>query len=153
MDRSLEIRPAADDDVAGAAEVMIRSRRCSVPAIPPMVHPDDEVRAWFAGRVVPPAQLWVATEQTEVIAMMLVEDDWIDQLYVDPDRTGHGIGSTLVDIAKTGRDFLQLWTFQSNVGARRFYAQHGFAEVQFSDGDNEESSPDVRCEWHRGQSS
>ena len=41
----------------------------------------------------------------------------------------------------------QLWTFQSNHGARRFYERHGFVAVQHTDGDNEEGAPDVRYEW------
>ena len=36
---------------------------------------------------------------------------------------------------------IQLWTFQSNAGARRFYARHGFAEVEQTNGDNEEQAP------------
>ena len=39
---------------------------------------------------------------------------------------------------------LQLWAFQSNTGARRFYERHGFVEVRRTDGrDNEEGAPDV----------
>lgn len=42
----------------------------------------------------------------------------------------------------------QLWTFQANEGARRFYERHGFVAVEFTDGArNEEKTPDVRYEW------
>jgi ribosomal protein S18 acetylase RimI-like enzyme len=40
---------------------------------------------------------------------------------------------------------LQLWAFQSNARARRFYERHGFEAVEFTDGNgNEERWPDVR---------
>ncbi|MDP9464580.1 MAG: GNAT family N-acetyltransferase, partial [Actinomycetota bacterium] len=40
---------------------------------------------------------------------------------------------------------LQLWTFESNDRARRFYERHGFTAVEFTDGaGNEERWPDVR---------
>jgi chorismate mutase len=70
-------------------------------------------------------------------------------LYVDPGHQGEGIGSVLVDLAKSLRpDGLRLWVFQSNLGARRLYARHGFVEVEETDGStNEEQAPDVRMEW------
>jgi ribosomal protein S18 acetylase RimI-like enzyme len=45
-------------------------------------------------------------------------------------------------------DGLQLWVFQKNVGARRFYERHGFRLVELTDGaGNEENEPDARYEW------
>ena len=45
-------------------------------------------------------------------------------------------------------DGLELWTFQVNVGARRFYERHGFRAVELTDGSaNEEHEPDVRYVW------
>lgn len=62
--------------------------------------------------------------------------------------TGAGIGEVLLAQAKRLRPRgLQLWTFQSNTGARRFYERHGFVAVEQTDGDNEEGAPDVRYEW------
>jgi len=43
---------------------------------------------------------------------------------------------------------LELWTFQVNDGARRFYERHGFRAVEVTDGaGNEERQPDVRYAW------
>jgi len=40
---------------------------------------------------------------------------------------------------------LQLWTFQANREARRFYERHGFTAVEETDGTtNEERLPDMR---------
>ncbi len=44
----------------------------------------------------------------------------------------------------------ELWTFQTNLPARRFYERHGFIAVRWTDGaSNEERAPDVRYVWGR----
>jgi hypothetical protein len=45
---------------------------------------------------------------------------------------------------------LELWTFQRNANARRFYETHGFRCARLTDGrDNEEHEPDALYEWTR----
>ena len=77
-------------------------------------------------------------------------DDWIEQLYVLPEMQGQGLGTALLDVAKHTSDRLQLWTFQRNTQARRFYEARGFALVEQTDGSsNEEKEPDARYLWTR----
>lgn len=144
------IRQAERKDVGPAAEVYLRSRHSTIPAIPPMVHDDDDVRAWFAHVVFPQRELWIAVNASgAVVGLMVLDDDFVDQLYVDPRHTGNGVGSELLAVAQSQRPAgLQLWTFQSNEGARRFYERHGFTPVEWTDGaSNEERAPDVRYVW------
>ncbi|MHB1509956.1 MAG: GNAT family N-acetyltransferase [Acidimicrobiales bacterium] len=144
------VRRAERQDVRAAAEVYLRSRRAAVPAIPPIVHGDDDVRAWFSDTVFAQRQLWIAAHGSgTVIGLMVLDGDFLDQLYVDPRHNGAGVGSELLAIARSLRPGgLQLWTFQSNVGAKRFYERHGFAPVEWTDGaGNEERAPDVRYVW------
>jgi hypothetical protein len=43
---------------------------------------------------------------------------------------------------------LELWVFQRNEGARRFYERHGFELVRLTDGaGNMEREPDALYEW------
>jgi GNAT superfamily N-acetyltransferase len=81
--------------------------------------------------------------------MLVLDDDCIEQLYVDPDLTGAGIGAQLLAVAKRERPRgLQLWTFVSNEGAQRFYLRHDFREMERTDGaGNEERAPDIRYAW------
>lgn len=150
-------RRATGADAAAVADVWLRSRRASAgagersqPAIPPPVHPDDEVRAWLAGRVAA-AETWVlgaGADVDGVVGLLVLDRGEVDQLYVDPSHTGQGLGSLLLSVAKErSPEGLALWTFRSNTGARRFYARHGFVEVARTDGDNEEGAPDVRLSW------
>jgi len=104
---------------------------------------------WFTTVVLPAQKTWVIDHGDVVVALLVLgPDGWIDQLYVDPDFVGRGLGSLLVDVAKAAApDGLELWTFQANVRARRFYKRHGFVAVATTDGENEEGAPDVRYRW------
>jgi len=85
--------------------------------------------------------------------MLVLANDSVEQLYVGPGHTGHGIGGQLISLAKEQRpEGLQLWTFESNVDARRFYERHDFVATGSTDGDNEEGAPDVRYEWRSSRS-
>jgi GNAT superfamily N-acetyltransferase len=143
-------RRAAPDDARAVADVLIRSRNASVGSIPRAVHSDDETREWIKTVVIPQREVWVAeSDASQVLAVLVLDGNWIDQLYVDPACTGTGLGSRLVELAKARRpEGLQLWTFVTNTGARRFYHRHGFVVVEMTDGSrNEEKEPDIRFAW------
>jgi chorismate mutase len=74
---------------------------------------------------------------------------WLDHLFVHPEHLDAGIGSVLIELVKSLRpDGFSLWVFESNTGARRFYARHGLVELERTDGSgNEEKAPDVRMAW------
>lgn len=141
---------ATDDDAAAIAEVWLRSRAAAVPAIPAPVHTDDEVRHHFATVVVPSSEVWVVVEADgeDIVALLVLDGEELDHLYVDPEHQHRGIGTALIERAKIRRPTgLSLWTFQANTGARRFYERNGFIAVATTDGDNEEGAPDVRYRW------
>ena len=83
-----------------------------------------------------------------LVALLVLEGSWVDQLYVDPDRTGIGCGSALLQHAKRlSNGKLDLWTFRSNSRARAFYERNGFVPVGSTDGENEENAPDIHFQW------
>jgi GNAT superfamily N-acetyltransferase len=144
------LRRAVQSDADEIAAIWLRSRRAAVPAIPPPVHTDDEVRIWIAEVVLPAEATWVIEHAGRAVAMLVLDAGLVDQLYVDPDYTGQGLGARLLNLAKDqSPGGLDLWTFQGNIGARGFYERHGFAAVAMTDGDNEERCPDVRYHWQR----
>jgi GNAT superfamily N-acetyltransferase len=143
-----EIRRARAEDAQAVGELYWRARAAAVPAIPPSVHPHDDVLEHFATVVLPCCDTWVAVEDEVVVGFIALEPGWVDHLYVEPARTGQGIGTALLGLGKHEQpEGLDLWAFQSNLGARRFYERHGFVAVAFTDGDNEEGEPDVRYRW------
>ncbi|MGZ6672060.1 MAG: N-acetyltransferase family protein [Solirubrobacteraceae bacterium] len=141
------IRRGGADDARAAADLYLRAREAALRAgsIPAGVHDDDDVRGYFASRIVEDCELWVAEQDGGFAGILVLDGDFVDQLYVEPGLTGRGIGSALLAVAKRERpQGLQLWAFQTNMGARRFYERHGFVEVRRTDGrDNEERAPDV----------
>ena len=77
--------------------------------------------------LLPDAQTWVALDDGRIVAVLTLDGDDLDQLYVAPDAAGQGIGSALVDLAKDLRPGgLALWTFQTNTRAQDFYRRHDF---------------------------
>jgi GNAT superfamily N-acetyltransferase len=150
------IRRGERADARAAADLYLRARAAALSAgsIPPGVHDDEDVRGYFASHIVEDCELWVAEEDGAVAGILVLDGDMVDQLYVEPGRTGRGIGSALLAVAKRERpNGLRLWTFQSNAGARRFYERHGFVELWRTDGrDNEERAPDVLYAYGAAQS-
>ena len=146
--RRVHLRPAASDDADAIADVLQASFRATYAF--PDVHTDGEVRRWIRDALLTTQEVWVATAPDgPVVAVMALSADMIEQLYVAPGFTGHGIGSRFVALAKDRRpEGLDLWTFQVNAGARRFYERNGFVEVTRTDGaGNEERQPDIRYAW------
>jgi len=80
-------------------------------------------------------------------AVLVLDHDWVDQLYVDPGCTGQGLGSRLIEFAKSRRPAgLQLWTFATNTKAQKFYLRHGFVAADTGSA-NEENAPAIRFVW------
>ena len=151
-DTAPTLRRAAVADAPAAADLWLRARAAAADegSIPPPVHTAESVHAWFASHVVPHTSLWLADlDDAGLAALLVLDDGWVAQLYVDPGRTGRGIGSSLLAHAKReSPGGLQLWTFASNTGALRFYEHRGFTEVRRTDGrENEERAPDVLLGW------
>lgn len=151
---AVALRPAVPADASRVAEILIATRVAFMPYAP-SVHPDDELRAWVADRLLPSGGVTVAAavDTGQVVGVIATEPGaeaaWITQLSVDPARVGRGIGTVLLAhaLASLG-DAIRLYTFQANTGARRFYERQGFRVIAMTDGaGNEERCPDVLLEW------
>ncbi|MEU4208477.1 GNAT family N-acetyltransferase [Streptomyces sp. NPDC026206] len=143
------LRRAGAADAAEVAELWLRSYDAALPAVR-RAHTDEEVRAWFRHVVVPGLETWVAEAAGgELVGVMVLDDDHLDQLYLAPSWRGRGLGDRFVALAKERRPGgLDLWTFQVNTPAHRFYERHGFSSAERTDGGaNEEREPDVRYVW------
>ncbi|WP_411092389.1 GNAT family N-acetyltransferase [Streptomyces sp. 049-1] len=143
------LRRAWPADARAATGVWLRSFAAALPTV---VRPrtDDEVRWYFRHVVVERHEAWVAEETGGAVAgVMVLEGEELSQLYLAPERRGSGLGDRFVALAKERRPAgLELWTFQVNAPAHRFYERHGFTAVERTDGArNEEREPDVRYVW------
>jgi GNAT superfamily N-acetyltransferase len=143
----IAIRRAVPADASAIADVFLNSFHATYDF--PLAHSDEEVRGWVADDLIATEETWVAEDDGRVVAMMVLDDAGIGQLYVDPARLGEGIGGQLMALAKERRPAgLALYTFQVNERARRFYEHHGFVVAWLGDGSaNEEGQPDVLYRW------
>lgn len=114
----------------------------------PRIHTRAEDIAFADGLI---AKNWVHVfEQTTIEAFIARDGAEIHALYVGAKARGKGIGTALIEHAKSQSDTLKLWTFQANLGAQRFYEHHGFDEVTRTEGlGNDEKLPDIHFRWTR----
>ena len=100
MNAEPQLRRGTGADANIAAEVYLRARHHAVPEIPPLAHPDDEVRQWMH-RVLDEQEAWLAVaDDGTLLGLMVLDGDWVEQLYMDPARTGRGLGTRFVELAK-----------------------------------------------------
>lgn len=138
------VRRAAADDARLIADVYLQSREDAGTAIPPGVHPPDDVRRYVREQLLAEYEVWLHGRD----GVLALHDGDLHWLWVRPAAQGRGVGSALVAFAKARHPGgLALWVFASNTPAIRFYERHGFREVRRTDGDNEEHAPDVRMVW------
>ncbi|MEX2248741.1 MAG: GNAT family N-acetyltransferase, partial [Parvibaculum sp.] len=114
----------------------------------PRLHSDADTRL-FIRRVVKRSEVWLATRDGAVLGFAALEPGWLHHLYVDPQAQNAGAGSALLArVRERLPEGFSLWTFQANLGARRFYERHGLTERRRTGGaDNEEGLPDILYEW------
>lgn len=142
------IRSATFEDSEAVATVLIESRRKFLP-FAPSAHPEASVRQWVRNTLLPTMRVVVWEEDMTVVAVLAMSAEtsasWINQLYVLPDWNGKGIGTRmLLHAHRTLSPPIHLYSFQENVGARRFYERNGYQAVEFTNGEgNEEKCPDV----------
>lgn len=151
MNGRTALRAATPADAAKIAQLYLGSRRHFLPYAP-LAHSDADVHTWIREHLLPSAQVTLALDGGELLGFIASTKgdacQWVDHLYLRPASVGLGIGSALLQpiIASQTRE-LRLYTFQQNLGARRFYERFGFVAIAFSDGSgNEERCPDVLYE-------
>jgi ribosomal protein S18 acetylase RimI-like enzyme len=129
--------------------------------VPQDLHTDAEDRRWM--RDVFARQLVLVAETTagdgagegsgRIVGLLSMSEGTVHNLYIQPGFQNQGIGHQLMDAAKTcSGGELQLWVFEPNAGAIRFYKRHGFLTVRRTDGqENEEKVPDRLMAWRADQ--
>ena len=142
-------RRATLDDAGGIAAVFSSSLRLLT--FLPVLHTVEEDRRFIENIILKECEVIVAEGGASIVSFLARNGEEIRLFYSHPDFIGSGAGSLLLDaVKKSSVVALELWCFQANERARRFYEERGFQAVRFTDGrDNEEKVPDVRYRWER----
>lgn len=94
-------------------------------------NPIEGQLAYFQNEVVPASRVRVARDKDHLVAFLASKPESIVQLYVRVQNIGQGLGTRLLEIAKSdSTGSLLLYTFAQNGRACRFYEHHGFVEVE-----------------------
>ena len=141
------LRHATDQDADAIAELFFASYRLLT--FLPMFHPIEGYRRFVAGVLLKECVVTVIEDDTGIISFLALQSEEVRQFYTRLDRIGRGAGTQLIEAVKSsGVAALELWCFQANARARRFYKARGLRAIGFPDGaDNEEWVPDVRYRW------
>jgi 8-oxo-dGTP pyrophosphatase MutT (NUDIX family)/ribosomal protein S18 acetylase RimI-like enzyme len=143
------LRAGTSGDGAAIAECYLVSFNQALPGIV-RPHTDNAVRAWVREVMLPTMTVAIAAHRLGfVTGFCATKPGWITELYVEPAWQARGVGRQLLLHAMEQQpEGLELWAFQQNTRAQRFYERHGFVEVERTDGSgNEERAPDVRYRW------
>lgn len=145
----LSCRQATLDDADAIARVFSPSLRLL--SFLPALHTVAEDRRFIEHVVLDKCVVTVAESGDRIVSFLARQEREIWHLYTDTDWLGRGAGTQLIEEAKaSGIAALELWCFQANLRARRFYEARGFRAIEFTDGaHNEEKTPDLRYRWER----
>ena len=117
----------------------------------PILHTVEEDRRYIQNVILNECEVTVAEDESGIVSFLALQGEEIRLLHTRPDRIGVGAGTQLIDAEKaSGIGALELWCFEANERARRFYEARGFRAIRFTDGaHNEERMPDIRYRWER----
>ena len=97
-------------------------------------YPRAAVQArWLAAVAEPATRTLIALNEDEPLGAALVSEEWLEGLYVVPERWGTGLAAELHDraldaVRDLGSERCQLWVLEDNARARRFYERRGWRE-------------------------
>jgi len=148
------LRPGGVADAARMAAIHREAFTSDLPYLPTL-HTAEEDLAFFSAATESQQTLVAATDEEplDISGFAMWTSGWVHHLYIAPPFQRRGVGSALLGAVRdwhvtNGLHVIDLWTFQRNAAARRFYQQHGFVPVEFTDGSgNEEQEPDIRFRW------
>ncbi|MDA9237652.1 GNAT family N-acetyltransferase [Planktomarina sp.] len=136
---------AIDEDAAEISQILedwAASNR-----IIPLVHNIEE-RADYGRWLLEHTSVTMIHNSSGVVGFLALEKHIIQGLYIKKDFQGFGFGQAAIKFAQKQFEELQLWVFQSNIGAQKFYQRLGFQIVEKSDGeDNDYRLPDIFYCW------
>jgi ribosomal protein S18 acetylase RimI-like enzyme len=168
---AIALRRARPEDATAIADLIRSSKRTAMPWLR-VPHTAEEDRNWVATVLLPEQDVWLATNGKPtnsgasatdtsttttaathpIVGVLALTPGHLEQLYVATDQQGAGVGRLLVEHAKRLHPRgLELWVFQRNGRARRFYESAGFVLAELTDGaTTEEREPDARYVWTPG---
>lgn len=144
---TLMLRAARHEDAGDIGEILWRFQEDN--DWMPKLHLQAESHG-FCAQLIARGWVTVALAQGRPVGFLARDGEEICALYLASTAWRRGIGTVLMNVAKSARDQLWLSCFQANRPARAFYTAQGFRETARSDGQgNDEKLPDLKFVWER----
>jgi RimJ/RimL family protein N-acetyltransferase len=134
----MRIREARPEEARVLADVQERASLAALGHIfPPdrYTYPRDAIRMRWTNVVADHAcRALIAVSDDDPVGAACVSSEWLDGLYVVPERWGSGLADALHDCAleivreELGSERCHLWVLEQNARARRFYERRGWRE-------------------------
>ena len=80
----------------------------------------------FVKEMLPQAEVYVYEDDKMIQGFIVINDEYIEGIFVSDEMQSRGIGKILLDYIKDKKDRLQLKVYQKNVRAMSFYQREGF---------------------------
>jgi putative acetyltransferase len=77
----------------------------------------------------PSADVWLYERDGQPLGFFAVQEHVLAALFVSPSEHGQGIGSELLDKARSMTEGLELSVYERNSEAVAFYQRHGFCQI------------------------
>jgi GNAT superfamily N-acetyltransferase len=146
----ITITPARSLD-AGAVGHILSVSNDLMPWLPRIHTAAEEIK--YSGDMIDAGWVRVARAEGKIVGFIARHETEIYALYVLPEAQDKGVGTALIEDAKSVCDKLGLWSYEANGVASHFYGLRGFVETDRTDGSgNEAHLPDIRFEWTRSRS-
>ncbi len=78
----------------------------------------------------PASENWVYCEDSQILGFMSLQKNNLTALFVEPEVHGRGIGTKLLDHAKSNHESLSLAVYEKNGTGVNFFTRRGFAVMQ-----------------------
>jgi GNAT superfamily N-acetyltransferase len=133
----MRIRDARPEEAPLLATVQERASVAALGHIfPPKLYPypREAIRDRWAEALADPAKrVLLAVVEDEPAGAACVSEEWLEGLYVVPERWGTGLadalhGQALELVRALGSTRCHLWVLEDNARARRFYERRGWRE-------------------------
>ena len=144
---TIHLRLYHPDDFEAAVRLWYDAWHHTFPNFPSWTY--AEWRERFHAKVCAGDSIWIAERASQVVGFLVLHevDGYLDQIFVSPAFQRQGIGTLLLNHAKTlSPAGLSLVTLQSNRRARLFYERHGFEPGQVGINPNH-GQPNIVYRW------